>query len=199
MLEEYKMIIAGVVGSVVTLLITAVIDFCKQRYVSRLEMKKLVFQRRTDAAEKAMSWFQDGADCYKMMQMACDEINEKYNPVTWEKLIRSTSLANKLFGETAFRLNPLYLYDDFSEIEKRYNALQVNQDMNDAITKIGRLGLRASELRDRGVAEEAEELKEIQDKIVGLYREFANILDVQVSMIAEMQMKLKKQYSKYKI
>lgn len=29
-MEEYKMIIAGVVGSVITLFITAVIDFCKQ-------------------------------------------------------------------------------------------------------------------------------------------------------------------------
>ncbi len=199
MMEEYKMIIAGVVGSAVTLLITAVIDFCKQRYVSRLEMKKLVFQRRTDAAEKAMSWLQEDADCYRMMQMACDEINEKYNPVTVEKFTRSTNQANKLFGETAFRLNPFYLYDDFSEIEKRYNAFQVNQDMNDVITEIGRLGLQASELRDRGVAEEAEELKEIQDKIVDLYRELANILDVQISMIAEMQVKLRKQYSKYKI
>lgn len=198
-MEEYKMILAGVVGSVVTLLITAVIDFCKQRYVSRLEMKKLIFQRRSDAAEKAMSWFQESADCYKIMQMACDEINEKYNPVTWGKLMRSANQANKLYGETASKLNPIYLYDDFSEIEKKYNAFEVNQDMNDTITAIGRLEQQDLELRDRGGAEESEELKEVQNKKLSSYRRLADILDIQISMITEMQEKLKRQYSKYKI
>lgn len=57
-MENYKMIIAGVIGSVITLLITAIIDYYKERYMYNMEMRKMVFQRQTDAAEKAMSWFQ---------------------------------------------------------------------------------------------------------------------------------------------
>ncbi len=198
-MEEYNMIIAGVIGSVITLFITAVIDFCKQRYVSKLEMKKLVFQRQTDATEKVMSFLQEGVDCYRMMQMACDEINEKYNPVTWEKFVRSSEQANKLYGETGARLNPIYLYYDFSEIEGKYKSFQANQDMNNALTKIGRLEQQASDLRNNGISEESEELKEIRTKIICLYRELSTNLETHINTIVAMQIKLRNKYSKYRI
>ena len=55
---EYKMIVVAILGSTITLLITAVIDYFKEKHLSKLEKQKLVFQRKTDAAEKAMSWYQ---------------------------------------------------------------------------------------------------------------------------------------------
>ena len=93
------MIIAGVIGSVITLLITAIIDYYKERYKSSIEMRKMVFQRQTDAAEKAMSWFQESIDCFRMLQMACNEITEKYNPITVGKIMGAVKQADKLYKE----------------------------------------------------------------------------------------------------
>ena len=61
------MIIAGAIGSAITLLLTALLDYLKERYRAKIEIQKLVFQRRTDAVEKAISWYQEAIDCYRMM------------------------------------------------------------------------------------------------------------------------------------
>lgn len=38
-MENYKMIIAGVIGSVITLLITAIIDYYKERYMYNMILR----------------------------------------------------------------------------------------------------------------------------------------------------------------
>ena len=45
-MENYNLIIAGVIGSTITLLLTAIFDFLKEKYRAKIEMKKLVFQMR---------------------------------------------------------------------------------------------------------------------------------------------------------
>lgn len=61
------MIIAGALGSVITLLLTALLDLFKARYMAKLEMKKLLFQRKTDAVENAISCLHESVVCYRMM------------------------------------------------------------------------------------------------------------------------------------
>lgn len=61
------MIIAGAIGSAITLLLTALLDYLKERYRAKIEIPKLVFQRRTDAVERAISWYQEAIDCYRMI------------------------------------------------------------------------------------------------------------------------------------
>lgn len=45
-MENYNMIIAGVIGSAITLLLTAVIDYLKEKYRAKIEIQKNVFQRK---------------------------------------------------------------------------------------------------------------------------------------------------------
>lgn len=55
-MENYNMIVAGIIASSITLLLTAILDLCKDRFREKLEFKKLIFQRKTDSVEKAISW-----------------------------------------------------------------------------------------------------------------------------------------------
>lgn len=98
-MEDYRMIISGIIGSVITLICTAIIDLFKEKYKSNVELKKMVFQRQTDAAEKAMSWLQESLDCFRMLQFACAEINENLNPLAFRKLSNTSKQADKLSSE----------------------------------------------------------------------------------------------------
>lgn len=198
-MEDYRMIVAGVVGSVITLLITAIIDYCKEHYKSNLEMKKMVFQRKTDAVEKAMSWFQESIDCFRMLQMACNEINEKYNPVTSGKFICSVKQADKLYKEANTRLNPIYLYYDFSEIEKKHNIYQFSLNLNFYLTEIGKLEQRGLELRSKKTEDNSDEFKELINEELHLLNVLSKNIDVYINSLVDMQNVLRKQYLKYDV
>ena len=58
-MENYNMIIAGAIGSAITLLLTALLDYLKERYRAKIDMRKIVFQRKTDVVERAVSWYQE--------------------------------------------------------------------------------------------------------------------------------------------
>ncbi len=88
-MENYNMIIAGVIGSAITLLLTALLDYLKERYRTKIEIQKLLFHRKADTVENAVSWLQEGIDCLRMMQSACDDIEEEYNPIVYERLLKS--------------------------------------------------------------------------------------------------------------
>lgn len=53
-----ELISAGVIGSVITLVIKTIIDMMNSRNQYKRELKQQVFQRKTDAVKKAISWYQ---------------------------------------------------------------------------------------------------------------------------------------------
>ncbi|MBQ7945899.1 MAG: hypothetical protein IJ280_04215, partial [Bacteroidales bacterium] len=85
-MEDYKMIIAGIVGSVITLLLTAILDYLKEIHHNRIELKKILFQRKLEVVEKAMSWYQETLDMYYMLQTALKEYDKDCNPITVQKI-----------------------------------------------------------------------------------------------------------------
>lgn len=196
-MEDYRMIIAGVIGSVITLLITAIIDYYKERYKSNMEIRKMVFQRQTDAAEKAMSWFQESIDCFRMLQMACNEITEKYNPITVGKIMGAVKQADKLYKETNLRLNPIYLYCNFVEIEKKYNTYQANMKLSQTITEIGKLEQEIYELKSKKIDDNSKEIKMRTKKELLLFVDLSKNLDAYIGSLVDMQIMLREQYLKY--
>ena len=191
------MIIAGVIGSAITLLLTALLDYFKERYHAEIEIRKLVFQRKADAAEKAVSWFQEGIDCLRMMQSACDVIEEDYNPVVCERLFKSAAQANVLFENTGKSLNWIYLYYDFADIENKYNILQSWEYINFALTEIGKLDQQALALRNNGLSDDSEEIKSLQVKAINLFRNLSKSLDANIYSMAEILSKLRMDFGKY--
>lgn len=66
-MENYNLIVAGTIGSVITLFLTTIFDYLKEGYRAKIDERKIVFQRRIEIAENAVSWFQKSIDCYRMM------------------------------------------------------------------------------------------------------------------------------------
>jgi len=194
---EYKMIVAAILGSTITLLITAVIDYFKEMYRSKLERDKLVFQRKTDAAEKAMSWYQESADCLMMMQTACSDMGATYNPIIWTKLIQSANQANQLYKETNLRLNPLYLYFDFRKIEEKHNIYASMQFVNAVLVQIGEYGEQAEQLRLNEKDDNSNDIQKLKDNSICLFHELSKALKNQIESIVAIQEELRKQYNKY--
>lgn len=121
------MITVALLSSVVTIGVKAIFDVCNESKKHKRELLKLVFQRKTDAVEKAMNWYQEAIDCYMILQFACDEVNQSFNVATWSKLITSTAQANRLYQETNSRLNHIYLYYNFSDIEEKHSVAKSSQ------------------------------------------------------------------------
>lgn len=196
-MENYNMIIAGAIGSAITLLLTALLDYLKERYRAKIEIQKLVFQRKAEAAESAVSWLQEGIDCLRMMQSACNDIEEKYNPVVSERLLKSATQANVLFDNTSKQLNRIYLYYTFVDIENKWNTLQSWDYINFALTEIGKLDQKALELRNRGLTDDSEEIKILQSKAINLFRNLSKSLDANINSMAEILSKLRTEFDKY--
>jgi hypothetical protein len=195
-MKNYNLIIAGVIGSTITLFLTAIIDFIKEKYRTKIEMQKLVFQRKTDAVERAISWYQEAIDCYKMMQTACDTLEEEYNPTTYSRLVASFAQAGRLYENTSKVLNPIYLYYNFSDIESKYDIQYSWEYINFTIKELGKLDQQVLKLYNQGLTDDSNEIKTLRTKALDILKKFARAIDVQITIITEIMSKLREEYQK---
>lgn len=196
-METYNLIIAGTIGSVITLFVTAIFDYLKELYRAKIDDRKIVFQRKIEVAENAVSWFQESIDCYRMMQIACDEMREEHNPVVWDKFIKSSVQTYKLYLDTPKSLNRLYLYFDTLDIEKKHNLISSTEQINYAVTELGKLDQEAVKLRNQGFTDESKEVKKLKKDAVGLFKDLSKSLSSQIAALAEMISTLRAEYRKY--
>ena len=195
-MENYNLIIAGIIGSTITLFLTAIIDFIKEKYRTKIEMQKLVFQRKTDAVERAISWYQEAIDCYRMMQTACDALEEEYNPTTYSRLVASLAQAGRLYENTSKVLNPIYLYYNFSDIESKYDIQYSWEYINFTIKELGKLDQQVLKLYNQGLTDENDQIKTLRTKALDILKKFARAIDVQITIITEIMSKLREEYQK---
>lgn len=196
-MENYNMIIAGVIGSAITLLLTAFLDYLKERYRAKIEIQKLLFHRKADTVENAVSWLQEGIDCLRMMQSACNDIEEEYNPIVYERLLKSAIQANKLFEDTGKFLNRIYLYYNFADIENKYNTIESWDYINFVITEIGELDQKALGLRNNGFSDDSEEIKLLRIQAINLFRNLSKSLNANIDSMVEILSKLRTEFDKY--
>ena len=196
-METYNLIIAGTIGSVITLFLTAIFDYLKELYRSKIDNRKIVFQRKIEVAENAVSWFQESIDCYRMMQIACDEMTEDYNSVVRDKFMQSSIQAYKLYLDTPKSLNRLYLYFDTLDIEKKHNLIFSTEQINYAVTELGKLDQEAVELRNQVFTDESEEIKKLKKDALDLLKHLSKSLGSQINALAEMIATLRSEYIKY--
>ena len=195
-MENFNLIIAGVIGSTITLFLTAIIDFIKENYRTKIEMRKLVFQRKTDAVERAISWYQEAIDCYKMMQTACDTLEEEYNPTTYSRLVASFAQAGRLYENTSKVLNPIYLYYNFSDIESKYDIQYSWEYINFTIKELGKLDQQVLKLYNQGLTDDSNEIKTLRTNALDILKKFARAIGVQITIITEIMSKLREEYQK---
>lgn len=196
-MEEYKMIIAVLIGSIITIIIKAIIDTHTDSVQYKQELKKLVFQRKTDAVERAMSWFQEAINCYSIMQMGYNELGAKYNPVVLSKIESSLIKSLELYDESPIRLNQIYLYYDFSDIEYLFGTRESMEFINSTIASIGALDQDARALRLAGKDDESPEIQQLQARAIELFKGLPEAINTQMAHIAEIQNIIRREYKSY--
>ena len=194
-MEDYKMIIAGIIGSVITLLLTAILDYLKEIHHNRIELKKILFQRKLEVVEKAMSWYQETLDMYYMLQTALKEYDKDCNPITVQKIQMACMKSNKLFQEAESRLNSIYLYYDFSDIEKKYHGRESMDCINKLFTLVAEIGYKIATVEPSEFAEQL--CAALHEQRVKASHMLADAIDNQVYIIAEIGQKLRTEYKDY--
>lgn len=194
-MEDYKMIIAGIVGSVITLLLTAILDYLKEIHHNRIELKKILFQRKLEVVEKAMSWYQEALDMYYMLQTALKEYDKDCNPITVQKIQVACMKSNKLFQEAESRLNSIYLYYDFSDIEKKYHGRDSMECINKLLTLVAEIGHKIATVEPSEFAEQL--CAALHEQRIEAFHMLADSLNNQIYIIAEIGQRLRDEYKSY--
>ena len=189
-------ITGGLIGSLITLIIKAIIDACCSHIAHKRELRKQVFQRKTDVVERAMSWYQEVVDMYSLYQMAIHEYDGSANPVTVEKIQYSSTQLNRLLQETSTKLNVIYLYYDFTDINQKYNVMESARVINDAFVLVGQIQQHLPPIPATN-EEELEVHKQWFSKLKQTLDITTSAMDNQKFAIVEIQQRLREEYQKY--
>lgn len=179
----------GLGCSLITLCITKIIDIFQEKNKFKRELFKLVFERKTNTVENAMSWYQEALDVYRLLQMSCNAYQEGAEDYAFARLIIACQLSDKVFKESSIRLNPIYLYYDFSKVEQKNKAPEALEYMNDSMNKIVALvtKIQSSEM-------DSEILKSSRSELKELLLSLSDSLNNQLNTIIEIQSILRNDY-----
>lgn len=192
-MEQY--ITAGLIGSLITIIIQAIINAISENKKHKRYLATMLFQRKLEVVEKAMSWYQETLDMYHMLQTALKEYDKDCNPITIQKIEQACIKSNKLFQETESRLNSIYLYFDFSEIEKKYHGKESMECINKLWSVIAKLGHQIATIAPSEFSNQlCSTLNEGRVKAAHL---LAEAIDNQIYIIVEIQQQLRNEYKNH--
>lgn len=179
----------GLGSSLITLIFTKIFDVFQEKKRFQRELFKLLFERKTNAVENAMSWFQEALDNFRLLQMSCESYIDGIEDFALTRLYIASQQSDKLFKETSTRLNPIYLYYDFSKIEQKYKSLESAEKINDNINKIAALVVQIQSAEtDSEISKSAR--TELKTLLLSLSESFNN----QIDTIVEIQSILREDY-----
>lgn len=179
----------GFGSSLTTLIITKIIDSFQEKKRFKRELFKLLFERKTNAVENAMSWYQEALDNYRLLQMSCKTYQEGLEDFAFARLYLASQQLDKLFKESLTRLNPIYLYYDFSHIEQRNNSYESVETINENTNKIAALVAKIQSSES-----DSELSKNSRHELKGLLLSLSDSFDNQISTIIEIQSILRNNY-----
>lgn len=158
-----------------------------------MNKENIIFKRKTDVVEKAIAWYKEALDTYNMMQITIKGIDTS-NQTTWLALQKLIMKCNNLFEESVSRLNPLYLYYDFQEIERKFHATESLSDINDKLVEIQEIGEKISKLDSKNNQIEYEML---QKEEALAFNDYSKLIENQKNIIISIQKQLREEYKKY--
>lgn len=185
----------ALLGSIVTLLLKWGADSISETVKHKRGIRMLVFQEKMQTDKIAMSWYQEALDNYVLLQGALRECADGPSPVSFQKLCHAIEVSNSLMKSKETKLNPVYAFDSFYDLEEKYKAVESAQIMNDGYVAMGKMNLQYDEMLAVGAPEQ--ELIAIKDKYLSTCRRVADAIDNQICLIAEIQNRIRARYQKY--
>lgn len=190
--DIYTILVTTIVGlgsSLITLIATKITETCQEKKKFKRNLFKLIFERKTIVVEQAMGWYQEALDNYRMLQTGCNSYKNGTEDYALSRLYIACQQSDKLFKEAPSRLNPIYLYYDFSKIEQKYQSWESLEIMNGSINKIAALvfKMQSSESNSKPSPHYSQEVKEL---LLSLSDSFDN----QIRIIQKIQNILRNEY-----
>lgn len=192
-MEQY--VTAGLLGSLVTIIIQAIINAISDRVRHKRELRSVVFQRKLEVVEKAMSWYQETLDMYYMLQTALKEYDNDCNPITIQKIQVACIKSSKLFEEAESRLNSIYLYYDFSDIEKKYHGKESMDCINKLFTLVAEIGHKIATVEPSEFSNQL--CSALHEQRVKASHMLADAIDNQVYIVFEIGQRLRNEFKDY--
>ena len=192
-MEQY--ITAGLLGSLVTIIIHAIINALSERVKYERELCSVVFRHKLEVVEKAMSWYQETLDMYYMLQTALKDYDKDCNPITVQKIQVACMKSNKLFQETESRLNSIYLFYDFSDIENKYHGRESMDRINKLLTFVAKTGYKLATIEPSEFSEKL--CNTLHEQKVTACHMLADAIADQIYIITEISQKLRTEYKDY--
>lgn len=190
-----QFITAGLIGSILTLIIQAIINAFSDKVKYKRDLRKQVFARKLEVVENAMTWYQETMDTYYILQTSLREYDKDCNPVTVTKLDAACGKCAWLFQETPRRLNAMYLYYDFSEIEKKYHGRESMECMNQLITIVAKISYQLSNITPSEFSEKLQAA--LHEQRVEAAHSLADAVGNQMCIISEIMQSLREEYKGY--
>lgn len=194
-MNEVLVIVSGLVGSSITIVVQAVINAYNNKVKHKREIQLLVFQRKTEIVERAVSWFQESIDTYLALQMALRAYDKECNPITIERIHYFSIKSLNLYNEANSRLNSIYLYYNFSKIEDRFRGKESIELINRICAIIADIDYKIYNSRP---SEYAIQLREALNELkIDGFKMLADLFENQICILAEIQNRLREEYNNY--
>ena len=187
-----EVLLYSLLGSIITLLAKWLIDLITDSIKEKRERRKMLFQRKSEVAERAMSYYVELYENWYMLKDAMSRFTVNPSPAVIETLNTAITNSQRLHAQRGERLNAINLYYDFSDIEKKYSISEINKvlySLNDIISKTYRDIFNA---KQNGLNDE--QLISIYNLLTKEYNTYAEAIDGLLLSIAEVQDRLRKDY-----
>ena len=130
-----------------------------------------------------------------MLQTALKEYDKDCNPITIQKIQVACMKSNNLFQDTESRLKSIYLYYNFSDIEKKYHGRESMDCINKLLTLVAEIGHKIATIEPSELSEQL--CATLHDQRVKASHMLADAIDNQIYIIAEIGQKLRTEYKDY--
>ena len=183
-------ILIGVGASMITSLVNKCFDYHLEKRRFDRSLIKVIFEHKIQVVDQAMRWCQEALDCFRLLKMGCEAFDAGKEEFAIARISIAAQQSDKLFKEASSRLYSVFLYYDFSEIEKQHNVQQSVEDMNGVMNSI------ASVIGKCKSAEvNSEDYNLYKSELKNLFLSLSAALDNQIKSISHIQSILRKDFT----
>lgn len=183
-------VLIGVGASMITSLVNKCFDYHLEKRRFKRSLIKVIFEHKIQVVDQAMRWCQEALDCFRLLKMGCEAFDAGKEEFAIARISIAAQQSDKLFKEASSRLYSVFLYYDFSEIEKQHNVQQSVEDMNGVMNSI------ASVIGKCKSAEvNSEDYNLYKSELKNLFLSLSAALDNQIKSISHIQSILRKDFT----
>ena len=188
-----SIITAGLVGSIITIIVQTLLNNWMEKIKNEREIRKLVFQRKTEIVEKAMLCYQNAIDAYLTLQTGLKGSNKDVvNPIAVGNIQTAIDGLNKLSYNNE---NRIYLYYDFSDIVNKYHGRESMDIINKLFLLVGEINQKITSVEPSEFSKQLCEA--LHEKKIETFHILAEAINNQICILTEIETRLRNEYKEY--